>query len=48
MLAIKKSTKSSNKVLDINPQHSISYYLLYTKINLEKPQDIKNKITNLF
>ena len=42
----KDCIKILNKVLAINPQHSISYYLLSTVINLEKNQVIKNKIIN--
>lgn len=35
------------KVLNINPFHSISYYSLSTIINVEKNEEIKNRILNL-
>ena len=43
----RESIKFLNKVLDINPYHSISYYLLSTIIDVEKSQDIRNKIIDL-
>ena len=42
-----ESIKYLNKVLENNPKHTISYYLLSTIINVEKDQDIKNKIIRL-
>ncbi len=43
----RESIKFLNKVLDINPYHSISYYSLSTIIDVEKSQDIRNKIIDL-
>ena len=43
----KDSIKLLNKILDKNPNHSMSYYLFSTIIDLEKDHDIKNKIIDL-
>ncbi len=43
----KDSIKFLNKVLNENPNHSMSYYLFSTIINIEKYQNIKNKIIDL-
>ena len=41
------SLKLLNKILNKNPNHSMSYYLFSTIINVEKDQNIQNKIINL-
>ncbi len=43
----KDSIKFLKKILDKNPNHSMSYYLFSTIINVENDQDIKNKIIDL-
>ena len=43
----KDSLKLLNKILDKNPNHSMSCYLFSTIIDLEKDHDIKNKIIDL-
>ena len=36
-----------NRILDLNPQHSISYFLLSTATNNEADHELKNKILNI-
>ena len=43
----KESVNFFNKVLKINPLHSLSFYSLSTIIDTEKDEEIKNKIKNL-
>ena len=43
----KESVKFFNKVLKINPLHSLSFYSLSTIIDIEKDEIIKNKIIKL-
>ena len=43
----KESIKFLKKILDKNPNHSMSYYLFSTIVDIEKDQDIKNKIVQL-
>ena len=43
----KASIKYLNKILNKNPNHSMSYYLFSTIIDVEKYPDIKNKIIEL-
>jgi len=43
----KDSLKILNKILKKNPKHSMSYYLFSTIINVDKNQDMKNRIINL-
>ena len=43
----KDSIKFLKKILDKNPNHSMSYYLFSTIVNVEKNQDITNKILEL-
>ena len=42
----KESISYLNKVLDVNPKHAISYYLLSTILDPEKDIDLKNTILN--